>query len=76
MTINSEVVIGVIALIGSWGGAAFIAGFRYASLKMRLDYLERMIPQLATKDKLATVSKDVSEIKGMFRMTLRDSDGP
>lgn len=61
-----------VGLIVSWAGAAFIAGYRWGTVKTRLDTLESSQKSLASKDQLAGVKEDVAEIKGMFRMTLRD----
>jgi hypothetical protein len=53
-------------------GSAFIAGLRWGTVRTRLEMLESNQDRLATKDQLAGVKEDVAEIKGMFRMTLRD----
>ena len=59
-------------LILSLIGSAFITGLRWGTVKTRLDMLETQYGQLATKEQLAGVKEDVAEIKGMFRMTLRE----
>lgn len=59
-------------LLLSLVGSAFIAGLRWGSVKVRLELLESGFAAMATKDQLAGVKEDVAEIKGMFRMTLRD----
>ena len=57
-------------------GSAFISGVRWGSVKTRLDMFDRSLETMATKEQLAGVKEDVAEIKGMFRMTLRDgTDG-
>lgn len=61
-----------LGLLLSWAGSAFIAGYRWGTVKTRLDILERQYQNVATKEQLAGVKEDVAEIKGMFRMTLRD----
>ncbi|HEV2354699.1 MAG TPA: hypothetical protein VGR89_10665 [Puia sp.] len=53
-------------------GSAFIAGYRWGSVKTRLEIIEKSQATMATKEQLAGVKEDVAEIKGMFRMTLRD----
>lgn len=53
-------------------GSAFITGVRWGTVKTRLDILEKTVGYMATKDQLAGIKEDVAEIKGMFRMTLRD----
>jgi len=55
--------------------AAAIAGARWGSTNTRLDLLERSFGTLASKEQLAGVKEDVAEIKGMFRMTLKDGPG-
>jgi hypothetical protein len=69
---TAELLIAAATLVFSWAGSAFIAGYRWGSVKTRLDVMESAMPTLATKDQLAGVKEDVAEIKGMFRMTLRD----
>lgn len=73
---EASLIIGVATLALSWGGSLFISGFRSGSAMTRLATLEALIPNLASKEQLAGVKEDIAEIKGMFRMTLRDgSDG-
>lgn len=60
-------------LVLSLVGSAFVAGFRWGSVKIRLDVMEAAMSTMATKDQLAGVKEDMAEIKGMFRMTLRDT---
>lgn len=67
-----EGIVAASAVLVSWIGAAFIAGFRFGGLASRLDRLESQQDKLATKEQLAGVKEDVAEIKGMFRMTLKD----
>ena len=70
--VGTQLVIGAITLFLSWGGSAFIAGYRWGSVKTRLDVMESGMATMATKDQLSGVKEDVAEIKGMFTMTLRD----
>ena len=69
----TAVVISGGGLLLSLVGSAFIAGLRWGSVKVRLELLESGFAAMATKDQLAGVKEDVAEIKGMFRMTLRDA---
>lgn len=55
--------------------SAFIAGGRWGSVQVRIDLLEKTVGTMATHEQLAAVTRDVAEIKGMFRMTLRDGSG-
>ena len=57
--------------IASVISAAFIAGYRWGSVKVRLDQLERQVPHLASGEQLAGVKEDLAEIKGMFQMVPR-----
>lgn len=69
---NPDTVAGLISATGvviSLAGSALI---KWGTLKTRVDTLEKTIPFLATKEQLTQLKADVAEIKGMFRMTLRD----
>lgn len=68
-------IFGGIAVAVSWAGSAFISGVRWGTVKTRLDMVEQGMSQMATKEQMAGVKEDVAEIKGMFRMTLRDGSG-
>lgn len=69
---DTAALITAVGVVLSWIGAVFIAGFRFGSIATRLDRVEKAQDSLATKDQLAGVKEDVAEIKGMFRMTLKD----
>lgn len=71
--IELSVVIATAGFLLSAGASAFIAGYRWGTVKTRLDIMEREQANLATKDQLAGVKEDVAEIKGMFRMTLKET---
>ncbi len=58
--------------LASLFGSAFIAGYRWGSVKIRLDILEARIAAVATVEQLAAVKEDLAEIKGMFRLAWRD----
>lgn len=66
-------IIGAASILTSWIGSAFIAGYRWGSVKVRLDMVEASMQNMATKEQLSGVKEDMAEIKGMFRMTLKDS---
>lgn len=61
-----------VGLVLSLAGSAFISGVRWGTVQTRLAVLENAQAGLATREQLAGVKEDVAEIKGMFRMTLRD----
>ena len=64
-------IIALCGFIASVIGAAFITGYRWGSVKVRLEQLERQVPGLATGEQLAGVKEDLAEIKGMFQMVPR-----
>jgi len=64
--------IAVVGFLVSAGTSLFISGARWGSVKTRLDILESKVNDSATKEQLSGVKEDVAEIKGMFRMTLRN----
>lgn len=74
-TLSPDAVTAIITLVGvivSWGGSAFIAGYRWGTVKTRLDTLENSVGAMATKEQLSGVKEDLAEIKGMFRMVPKD----
>lgn len=73
---TSGILIAAVGFVFSVGTSAFISGVRWGTVKARLDMVESMVTNAATKDQLAGVKEDVAEIKGMFRMTLRNDPGP
>jgi hypothetical protein len=66
------VLVAVVGFLGSLASSLFIAGIRWGTVRTRLEIMEREIMRLASQDQLAGVKEDVAEIKGMFKMTLRD----
>lgn len=70
----TSAIIAVAGFIVSLGSSVFVAGVRWGSVKARLDMLENAMKNSATKEQLSGVKEDVAEIKGMFRMTLRDGN--
>lgn len=66
------VIVGGASIITSWAGSAFIAGYRWGTVKTRLDMMEITVSNLATKDQLSGVKEDVAEIKGMFRLAPKE----
>jgi len=70
-----SVIISSIGVVVSCIMSAFIAGSRWGTVKARLDMVELNMQNSATKEQLAGVKEDVAEIKGMFRMTLKDGYG-
>lgn len=52
--------------------AAFISGYRWGQVKTELAVMKRQLDLSATKEELTSVRENVAEIKGMFRLTLKD----
>ena len=78
---GASLLIALIGFICSILGASFVSGTRWAELRAdvrrngeRVTTLETNQPNLATKEQLSDVKADLAEIKGMFRMTLREGD--
>lgn len=80
---GASLIIALIGFVCSVLGATFLSGTRYAEVRAdirrngeRVTILEGNQGNLATKEQLADVKSDLAEIKGMFRMTLREpADG-
>lgn len=56
-------------------GSVYVSGRRNGQIDLRVTMLEAGQEKLATREQVAAVKEDVAEIKGMFRMTLRDGSG-
>jgi hypothetical protein len=69
-----NLIVVTVGVLISWIGSAFIAGYRWGTVKTRLDVMESTYQLMATKEQLAGVKEDLAEIKGMFRMVPR-TDG-
>jgi len=68
-----------IALIISGGGlllsvitAASIVSVKYGSLKERIREIEQRQSHAATKEDLTPIKESLAEIRGMFRLELKD----
>lgn len=53
-------------------GSAVVVAFRAGSRDERLSRMEKDVSLMATKDQVSALKEDVAEIKGMFRMTLKE----
>lgn len=74
---NSAAVAAAISAVGlalSVLASAFIAGTRWGSVNQRLDQLAERERDHVTRDDLANVREQLAEIRGMFRLTLKDQD--
>lgn len=70
-----SILVSVVGFIASVASAAFVAGYRWGGVKIRLDLLEKQIETMATKEQMSGIKEDVAEIKGMFRMIPRSESG-
>lgn len=55
----------------SVGTSMVVVGLFAGKLRAEVDTLKKREGELATKEQLNLVSRDVAEIKGMFRITLK-----
>lgn len=53
-------------------GAGLVVSFRAGARDERLSRIEKDMGNAATKEQLSAVKEDIAEIKGMFRMTLKE----
>lgn len=67
--------ISAVGLVLSVLASVFIAGTRWGSVNQRLDQLQASERDHVTRDDLANVREQLAEIRGMFRLTLKESDG-
>jgi hypothetical protein len=52
--------------------SAILVAFRAGRDENRLNRMEKDLTLMATKEQLSGVKEDLAEIKGMFRMQLKD----
>jgi hypothetical protein len=64
--------ISIAGIIVSIMGAAIVVAFRAGGASDRLTRMEKDMTRMATTEQLAGVKEDLAEIKGMFKMTLKD----
>lgn len=62
-------------LVLSVMASVFIAGSRWGSVNQRLDQLAASERDHVTRDDLANVREQLAEIRGMFRLTLKEQGG-
>ncbi len=56
----------------SAGTAAIIAGVRYGSMREQIRELQLHQVRAATKDDLTPIKESLAEIRGMFRLELKE----
>lgn len=67
-----EIIISTAGFIMSLMGSALIVAFRAGGASDRFTRMEKDMSNMATKEQLSALKEDVAEIKGMFRMQLKD----
>lgn len=55
--------------------SVFISGAAWGKVKANVDYLMTTRTDLASKEQVTAIALQVSEIKGMFRVTLKTEHG-
>jgi len=53
----------------------FISGSAWGRIRTDVDHLKAAYPDLASKEQVSGLSRDVAEIKGMFRVSLKPDHG-
>jgi hypothetical protein len=69
--VNAAIITGSGVLV-SIVSAIAIASARFGSLQTRVTTLEHAQDRMATKDDLTSIKESLAEIKGMFRLELKD----
>jgi hypothetical protein len=64
--------ISIAGIVVSIMGAAIVVAYRAGGANDRLSRMEKDMSKMATTDQLAGVKEDLAEIKGMFKMTIKD----
>lgn len=67
-----SVIISGTGVVVSVLGAGLVVSFRAGARDERLSRIEKDMQNAATKEQLSAVKEDIAEIKGMFRMTLKE----
>lgn len=70
---ETSFIIAGIGFVGSLIGSATIVAFRAGGRDERIIRMENDLRNAATKEQFNALKEDVAEIKGMFRMVLKDS---
>lgn len=65
-------IISAIGLVLSLTGSALIAGTRYGRMESDVTTIKEQQRDMVTKEEFSNVRDSVNEIKGMFRLTLKD----
>jgi hypothetical protein len=66
------VIIAAVGVIVSVLSTLAIVAYRVGGASNRLTTMENNMGNMATRDQLSAVKEDIAEIKGMFRMTLKE----
>jgi hypothetical protein len=71
-TTGLEAVIAALGVIFSLLTSLVVVAFSYGRLVQRVNALEAGRVELATKSDIGHLSESIAEIRGMFKLTLRD----
>ncbi len=67
--------IAAVGVIVSAVVSVFISGSAWGKIRTDVDYLKQSRANLASTDQVNSLARDVAEIKGMFRITLKSEHG-
>lgn len=71
-TIDIMIIIGVATLLLSIISSLIIVAYMAGKWEARVSVLEAKMNGVATKDELVAIKSTLDEIKGMFRLTLKE----
>lgn len=69
---EASIIIALVGLVLSVVASAFIAGSRWGSVNQRLEELQRADASHVSQADMANVREQLAEIRGMFRLTLKE----
>lgn len=70
---TTSIVISAIGVFISVLGSGLVVAFKAGGRDERIIRMEEDLRNAATKEQFSALKEDVAEIKGMFRMVLKDS---
>ncbi len=70
--VAESAVIALVGLVLSIIAAVFVAGSRWGAVQVRLEQLSRADADHASKGDVAALREQLAEIRGMFRLSLKD----
>lgn len=73
--VDAAVLVAAIGVVLSASTSLIICGIAWGKLRANVDYLMTTRSDLASKTQVDALTKDLAEIKGMFRVTLSPDHG-